>query len=152
MKKSTIKRRKRIAPAYPEASSAERTSTSPQPGTSASPEPIDVATEIALEGPAAKRQRPPPSIDFTGYDPESSSSIQVGSSAQSDYVETARVASTSFTAVNDATRPTAKNNDNENDGSLELDRRKTERRERLLREAEEMRAALRAKEQEISEL
>jgi hypothetical protein len=144
MKKSTIKRRKRVVPAYHEAPSTE--GPSPQPTTSASPEPAGEGEEQAEESsdvPAAKRRRPPPSIDFTGYDagvaPQKKDE-QESASSMADYaVQAQRAAAVAEHGSSDGA-------DGEND------RGKVNRRAQLLQQAEAMRAALRAKEKEIDDL
>lgn len=151
MKKSTIKRRKRVVPAYPEASPTEAPRS--QPATSASPEPLsdaDEQTETTSEGPATKRRRPPPPIDFTDYDPGATTKDDAQSSARdqaavADYARQAQLAAAAAEhgRVDLALR----------EGSnADADRKKMERRAQLLREAEAMRAALRAKEKEIDDL
>ena len=142
MKKSTIKRRKRVVPAYPEAPSADGPPS--QPATSTSPEPVserEEKGEANTEAPAAKRRRPPPSIDFTGYDP-GTTNAEDGPSNISDYARQAELAAAA--AHQNRIRPSSDGDDD--------DRSKLERREALLREAEAMRAALRAKEREIDDL
>lgn len=157
MKKSTIKRRKRVVPAYPEATSAEGPPS--QPGTPISPEPVSEREEQAeadADAPAAKRRRPPPSVDYTGYDPRSTNiedGIPVDGGVDkpdvpnigSDYAMQAEVAAA-------AAHQSRKGSPRSQFIDVDTDQRKLERRTELLREAEAMRAALAAKEKEIDDL
>lgn len=177
MKKSTIKRRKRVVPAYPEAP-VTIGSPSETPVSTGSPDPmiedIDTGSEPSS---SAKRMRLPPIIDFTGYRPDlttsdpaaykevnlprrspllSAAPLSRAQPATEDYAMQAQLAAAAATdgmqldpALNlppyhSRTSPTTSTDDNE--------RLKTERRATLMREAEVMRAALRAKEREIDEL
>ena len=129
MKKSTIKRRKRVVPAYPDAPIDEGAPS--QHTVSASPEPVDEdikQAEDGAEAPAAKRQRPPPSIDFTGYDPSSAPSTSEP--------EHQKVAADYAHQVAEAFRM----------------QERQKRRFELQQEAEAMRVALRAKEKELDDL
>jgi len=160
MKKSTIKRRKRVVPASGEndaPSSASHTSVSPDRQV----DPMDTTPE----SPQPKRIRLPPIVDFTGFRPDGSARTTTDPSAYKDagggmrrspmqpsqgysmhpqpaqlLAQSGRMgsgqqafASSSFTTQDDEAR---------RDARLAL----------LMREAEQMRAALRAKEREIDAL
>ena len=147
MKKATIKRRKRVVPAYSDTPRAPESNTS-EPAGSTSPEPMeDVQHEQEQEeedtsfppAPASKRRRPPPSIDFTGYDPTRGADQQADKeNACEAYVVQARKA----TEQAERMRIDVITNTVIDDG----DQRKAGKRAALLREAEAMRAALKAKE------
>ncbi|EHY52687.1 GATA factor SREP [Exophiala dermatitidis] len=178
MKKSTIKRRKRVVPAYPDVlrsdgnASQKTTSTSPEP---VSPEQGNPETSRD-ESPAAKRRRPPPSVDYTGYVPGPSAADATSATRQpsDDYTVQARLAAAAAEGMQldpllmDAGRrqrdqlpriseppgSTIGQHTAESDRDRERDREqwRNERRAQLMREAEVMRAALRAKEREIDDL
>ena len=108
------------------------------------------------EAPAAKRRRPPPSIDFTGYD-HSMELHQPGAhpsaSQRPDTDQTSKTTSlVDFAHQAELAAVAARIDSQQISGDSEIDRRRLERREELRREAEAMRAALRAKEREIDEL
>ena len=133
MKKATIKRRKRVVPATEDLpSNAGHISTSPDP------------QEMDIDS-ATKRIRLPPIIDFTGYRPDVRTSDP---SAYRDATPGVRLSPgpsypPQMGPVDQRVPvPTVQ----------ELEARRNERRYLLMREAEEMRAALRAKEREIDEL
>lgn len=175
MKKSTIKRRKRVVPAYPDVlrtdgnASQKTVSTSPEP---VSPEQNYHETS-GDPSPAPKRRRPPPPVDYTGYVP-GPSAADAPRSAQTpsdDYTVQARLAAAAAEGMQldpllvDAGRrqkePALRQNDAPspkpaapNSLNSEGDREhwRNERRAQLMREAEEMRAALRRKEREIDDL
>ncbi|KAL2438541.1 hypothetical protein ABEF95_011579 [Exophiala dermatitidis] len=178
MKKSTIKRRKRVVPAYPDVlrsdgnASQKTASTSPEP---VSPEQGNPENSRD-ESPAAKRRRPPPSVDYTGYVP-GPSATDAGSATRppsDDYTVQARLAAAAAEGMQldpllmDAGRrqrdqlpriseppgSTTGQHTTESDRDRERDREqwRNERRAQLMREAEVMRAALRAKEREIDDL
>lgn len=135
MKKPTIKRRKRVVPATTEdiPSSASHISTSPDP------------QEMEIDS-ASKRIRLPPIVDFTGYRPDARTTDP---GAYKDAAPGPRISpapsqySPQITPV-DHRVPVP--------SVQELEARRNERRYLLMRQAEEMRAALRAKEREIDEL
>jgi hypothetical protein len=137
MKKATIKRRKRVVPAYTDSPS--------QPGTSTSPEPSserEESGEADPQPPSAKRQRPPPSIDFTGFDPTTPDAGKTQSAEAADYARQAQIVAAATAAIGRHSYPE----------HTEAERKRIDRREALLREAELMRAALKAKEKEIDEM
>ncbi|OCT44982.1 GATA factor SREP [Cladophialophora carrionii] len=166
MKKSTIKRRKRVVPAYPDA---------PRPATqqpaSASPEPTASAAEehqvSSDSSPALKRRRQPPTVDYTGYVPQSSLSEgpptsqdtsdqyainlqRAAAAAGGMQLDPALLEAGRRRQEQDATHSEARADgagSEEERGAL-----RAERRAQLMREAEVMRAALRAKEREIDDL
>ncbi|KAK5331997.1 GATA type transcriptional activator of nitrogen-regulated proteins [Exophiala xenobiotica] len=168
MKKSTIKRRKRVVPAYSDvqrpdgAASRKTVSTSPEP---ISPE-QHAYQESNDTSPPPKRRRPPPTVDYTGYVPEitAGDTQQTGPAPADDYRAQAQLAAAAAEgmhldpALADAGRrqqerdvsPPAYADGTNADRDRELLR--AERRAQLMREAEVMRAALRAKEREIDDL
>ncbi|KAI1611122.1 GATA-binding protein [Exophiala viscosa] len=169
MKKSTIKRRKRVVPAYPDAPKADQGTS--QTNVSVSPEPVsptqDTQQESSDNAPPAKRRRPPPEVDYTGYVPEPTNGDAKASIPRSidDYTVQAQLAAAAAEgmqldpALTDAGRPrqegdTAEGEQTGAPANAEEDQEgfRTERRTQLMREAEVMRAALRAKEREIDEL
>ena len=157
MKKSTIKRRKRVVPAYPEAPFTEGPPS--QSATSASPEPGsngEEQAEVNADAPAAKRRRPPLSVDFSGYQPEAINAEDSfapnrdehnakSPSGDTDYARQAELAAAA--AQQSRLDPSSRGV-----GEAESDTGKLERRAELLREADAMRAALAAKEKEINDL
>ena len=172
MKKSTIKRRKRVVPAYPDAPRPEGATS--QAATSLSPEPtspgIDSAQESTQNTPATKRKRLPPTVDYTGYVPDSVRNEGQGETQRrnDDFTVQARLAAAAaegmqldpalvgaghhdrrseLTPLRPNERPEVSPSSNQ-----QTERVRNERRTQLMREAEEMRAALRAKEREIDDL
>ncbi|KAK5077898.1 GATA type transcriptional activator of nitrogen-regulated proteins [Lithohypha guttulata] len=161
MKKSTIKRRKRVVPASAEGdvppSNASHTSVSPDPHT----EDMDITSEPSS---APKRIRLPPIVDFTGFQPDGSSRTTTDPSAYKDAGTGIRISPmppnqgytrhsprpmhVSQAQPDSLSRQLASSSVTTQDGE-EI---RTERRTTLMREAELMRAALRAKEREIDEL
>jgi GATA-binding protein, other eukaryote len=76
MKKSTIKRRKRVVPAYPDTPVTPHIAAPPPTSVSStSPEPSSIPQDTS---PAAKRRRPPPTVDYTGYVPQSATTTKSG--------------------------------------------------------------------------
>ncbi|OAP63043.1 hypothetical protein AYL99_02270 [Fonsecaea erecta] len=176
MKKSTIKRRKRVVPAYsdgvrPATSSSQQ---QPQQQQSASPEPVVPASArepmLVDNPPWPKRKRPPPTVDYTGYEPQSpvdearrtaqdsnedyATRLQRAAAAAGDMqLDPALVEAGRRRQEQDATavqQPEENSNGaNEQQGGAAW---RAERRAQLMREAEVMRAALRAKEREIDDL
>jgi len=165
MKKSTIKRRKRVVPAStegePRLSSESHASVSPDP------RPEDV--EMTEAPSATKRIRLPPVIDFTGFRPDGTSRMTTDPSAYKDAGGGTRLPATGYSHLSPITGPPADSSqlDTSNShfyqqnqlpglsaaaGTHEEQWRREERRANLMREAEVMRAALRAKEREIDEL
>lgn len=170
MKKSTIKRRKRVVPAYPDVVNATSgaangpVSTSPEPNASAQ----DEQQADGDSSPAPKRRRQPPSVDYTGYVPQASlsettyasrdraaqfsSQLQQAAAAAEDMqLDPALLEAGRRRQEEDAS--TARHHE----GALENAAAqqgvlRNERRAQLMREAEVMRAALRAKEREIDDL
>ena len=141
MKKATIKRRKRVVPAYPDATMTEG-NTSDAAG-SASPEPMEDVQQEEETSPASKRRRPrpPPSIDFTGFDPKSIQLDKENTTTQASDIPAAKpVRSQAERMSIDAIT----NSDDE--------KQRADRRAALRREADSMREALRAKERELEEL
>ena len=151
MKKSTIKRRKRVVPAYPQEPPTE--GLSPHPAASTSPEPLserEEQAEVSADGPATKRRRPPPSIDFTGYDlapPVSSSKDKKEAKTDRSSESTDSMADYAAQAERAAAAAAAEPREGSHTNQQIL-----ERRAQLQREAEAMRIALRAKEKEIDDL
>lgn len=172
MKKSTIKRRKRVVPAYPDAPKPDHGTS--QANVSTSPEPVSPTQEPQQESndgaPAPKRRRPPPTVDYTGYVPESTSGNAEASIPRpiDDYTVQAQLAAAAAEgmqldpALTDAGRPQQEEAAAEDpkdrtaadttDDEVKREALRAERRTQLMREAEVMRAALRAKEREIDEL
>ncbi|RVX70759.1 hypothetical protein B0A52_05410 [Exophiala mesophila] len=169
MKKSTIKRRKRVVPAYPDANRPEGSGT--VAGTSSiSPEPpspeLEEMQDSTPSTPASKRKRLPPTVDYTGYIPESSASIRQPSPHKhaEDFAVQAQLAAAAAEGMQ--LDPALVNTPHRHRGIelppiRELQRSieastpphlRGDRRAQLMREAEEMRAALRAKEREIDDL
>ncbi|KIX08298.1 uncharacterized protein Z518_02954 [Rhinocladiella mackenziei CBS 650.93] len=172
MKKSTIKRRKRVVPAYPDAPRPDANVS--QQNVSTSPEPVSPyqvgQQESADNTPAPKRRRPPPMVDYTGYVPESSASdgprsttrtgedytvqLQLAAAAAEGIqldpalVDSARRRREQDTAVQQQKETPA----NATNAGRDREAWRAERRAQLMREAEVMRAELRAKEREIDEL
>ncbi|KAH0844422.1 GATA factor SREP [Fonsecaea pedrosoi] len=168
MKKSTIKRRKRVVPAYPEVLKPATTPSQHHPSTSPEPAlPADAREPIAIDNsPAPKRRRPPPTVDYTGYVPQTHMD-EAPQDANEDYASRLQRAAIAAGGMQldpalveagrrrqeqDATTAQP-SEDNENEMN-ERDRAvwRAERRAQLMREAEVMRAALRAKEREIDDL
>ena len=172
MKKSTIKRRKRVVPAYPDVlkpvsvAASQLESTSPEPTALSQHE----QQASADNSPAPKRRRPPPTVDYTGYVPQSSLSeaehvSHDTSDHYSDHLLRAAAAAGTMQldpALLEAGRRRQEQDasaahqleDRTNTASPEQERAawKAERRAELMRDAEVMRAALRAKEREIDDL
>ncbi|KIW11960.1 hypothetical protein PV08_09234 [Exophiala spinifera] len=167
MKKSTIKRRKRVVPAYPDvqrpdaASSQKTVSISPEP---VSPEQV-AYPESADASPAPKRRRPPPTVDYTGYVPETAVNSNTQQSTprppeeyrlQTQLAAAAAATTTESMHLDPALTDTngRRNQEQEVGANSERDQEllRAERRAQLMREAEVMRAALRAKEREIDDL
>lgn len=173
MKKSTIKRRKRVVPAYPDAPRQEGAAS--QPATSMSPEPpsplaIDSGQESTQVTPASKRKRPPPTVDYTGYVPDNARNDGQGETQRlsEDFAVQAQLAAAAAEGMQlDPALAGAGHHDRSSDVSpirpserpditnlspQHTERLRNDRRTQLMREAEEMRAALRAKEREIDDL
>ncbi|EXJ94525.1 GATA-binding protein, other eukaryote [Capronia coronata CBS 617.96] len=185
MKKSTIKRRKRVVPAYPDVSRSDGNAS--QKTVSASPEPVspeqDYHDTLGDESPAPKRRRPPPTVDYTGYVPGPPAGDAPRSAQQptEDYTVQARLAAAAAEdmqldpSLADTGRrqqePTPRLSEapapapvpastatpanvaiTESERERDREHWRSERRAQLMREAEMMRAALRAKEREIDDL
>ncbi|KIW33734.1 uncharacterized protein PV07_00560 [Cladophialophora immunda] len=171
MKKSTIKRRKRVVPAYPDVlkpastTSQQQSSTSPEP-----PLPTDTSELVPVDNsPAPKRRRPPPTVDYTGYVPQThvDEASHAAHDTNEDYATRLQRAAAAAggmqldPALVEAGRrhqeqeaTAAQQSEDGPDGANEQDQAawRAERRAQLMREAEVMRAALRAKEREIDDL
>ncbi|KAL9111077.1 MAG: hypothetical protein Q9227_004510 [Pyrenula ochraceoflavens] len=185
MKKSTIKRRKRVPPASQDSSSAANL-TSQIP--SATPH-AQTAEGYQQESPRGSGRNPqPPAIDFTGYRPAASTTRDIidpdsrtlppleglpqrkkrSIASMNDDVDEVDVRE-SDSRKNNAKRSSSNlSEDGQVDPSLlalshqahrtqgihtaERESQKAERRAQLLREAEQMRMALQAKERELAEL
>lgn len=157
MKKSTIKRRRRVVPAHGEAetvaSSASHTSLSPEP-------PADEMDVSSASSSTNKRIRLPPIVDFTGFQPDGTMRQPSDPSAYKDLGSSKRpplvVEPEPYSPLHPSYGrgdPTLAGPQRQVTGaSAEEHQRKEERRATLMREAELMRAALRAKEREIDEL
>lgn len=165
MKKSTIKRRKRVVPAYPDAQRMDATSS--QKTVSTSPEPVSPEQAVYQESvdasPAPKRRRPPPTVDYTGYVPEAASSHAQQSTPRppEEYRVQAQLAAaaTEGMHLDPALSDTGRRSQEQEVGhsvtansERDQDLLRADRRAQLMREAEVMRAALRAKEREIDDL
>lgn len=206
MKKSTIKRRKRVVPAYPETANNMGSPTQ-HTASSVSPDPM-MDDETAYEGSSSlKRVRLPPIIDFTGYRPDEpfantttsdpAAYKDFGTSRRSpishrqhvggdDFVMKAQLAAAAaadsmqldsalIRGPNKQSQQSQQSHDSQHDvpaseqpqqqqqqqqqtsppstmTAEERERWRNERRAVLMREAEVMRAALRAKEREIDDL
>jgi GATA-binding protein len=164
MKKSTIKRRKRVVPSYGDSmivQNNEAHAVSPNQSASDSTEQMRSAN---AESPGPK-QRSPPTIDFTGYRPEKRSRTPpeiVGESAEKHdgpqpvYSDDDKVRQVLAAAAAQGMQldPALLQSEEKNDQTAihNYKQRQAERRAQLMRDAEEMRAALRAKEKEIDEL
>ncbi|RMZ77656.1 hypothetical protein DV738_g4228, partial [Chaetothyriales sp. CBS 135597] len=148
MKKSMIKRRKRVMPAYPDPSRLD--DSTPEVAPSPSVESTDDGRQDQPHSspePASKRRRhPPPSIDFTGYNPLANQEMKPEIATEPKEEVVSRVDRVTEHAqrisINSIT------NHDEDDP----DRQRAERRAALLRETEAMRDALRAKEKELQDL
>ncbi|OAL32488.1 hypothetical protein AYO22_00510 [Fonsecaea multimorphosa] len=171
MKKSTIKRRKRVVPAYPDVikpgvtTSQQQQSVSPEPSRPASSrEPI-----LVDNPPWPKRKRDPPTVDYTGYVPQThvDEARSTTQDTNEDYATRLQRAAAAAGGMQlDPALVDAGRSRQEHDGTApqesednmnvtnEQDRAawRAERRAQLMREAEVMRAALRAKEREIDDL
>jgi len=156
-------------PAYPD---APRQSTPLRDATSVSPDPPSSASDGQDMGnatPAPKRKRQFLNVDFSGYRPDASERDPVlgdggrdavaerspaASSTGEDFTIQAQLAAAAAEgmqldpALLQSGRSTSRQPDNDAEG----ERLRPDRRAQLMREAEEMRAALRAKEREIDEL
>ncbi|KIW64313.1 hypothetical protein PV04_09257 [Phialophora macrospora] len=166
MKKSTIKRRKRVVPAYPDAprpATQQPASASPEP-TALTPDEHQVPSDSS---PATKRRRQTPTVDYTGYVPQSSLSEgpttsqdtsdhyamrlqRAAAAAGGMQLDPALLEAGRRRQEQDATQSESRADDA--DAEQERAALKAERRAQLMREAEVMRAALRAKEREIDDL
>jgi hypothetical protein len=155
MKKSTIKRRKRVVPAYAggptpsEGASDHAASTSPEPQDDQDLAGYQEADPLDPNQPAPKRRRPHMPVDFTGYNPAPpplTSTLNTKPPTTGDQWRAKIIAPTSQPAA-EAERI---------DPALVVEGgvggEKDEKRARLLREMEVMREALRAKEREMDEL
>ncbi|EXJ84446.1 hypothetical protein A1O3_05114 [Capronia epimyces CBS 606.96] len=172
MKKSTIKRRKRVVPAYPDVLRSDGNVS--QKTVSTSPEPVSPGLDYRESSgdptPAPKRRRAPPPVDYTGYVPGPSAGGDAPRSTQppsDDYTVQVRLAAAAAEGMQldpslvDTGRRSQEPAPRPSDASApvsgpiaETDREhwRLERRAQLMREAEVMRAALRAKEREIDDL
>jgi GATA-binding protein, other eukaryote len=179
MKKSTIKRRKRVVPAYPDAgndsglsitsdapSNAEQTGSARHPASS-------LHELVQRDIRASERERHPPTIDFTGYNPDAindgprevlppimppskkrSLSTTTGDGENASGAERG-IRSESGRAMDEMQLdPALVNIGRRSADQEESDREsyKAEKRARLLREAEGIRELLRAKEKELADL
>ncbi|RMZ87587.1 hypothetical protein DV736_g5178, partial [Chaetothyriales sp. CBS 134916] len=150
MKKSMIKRRKRVMPAYPDASRPD--DSTPELAGSPSVESVDDSRQDQPRSspePALKRRRhPPPSIDFTGYNPMTNQGEK--SDTSTEPTEPREDVVNRVEKVTEQAQRISINSITNHDG--DTDRQKVERRAALLRETEAMRDALRAKEKELQDL
>ena len=159
MKKSTIKRRKRVVPA-----SGELDAPSSASHTSVSPDPQADMMDMTPETSQSKRIRLPPIVDFTGFRPDGTARTTTDPSAYKDAGGGMRHSSTVHASSGYAVHQPPPQS--LHSGSWEPaqqpflpsltaqdeDVRRNERLALLMREAEQMRAALRAKEREIDAL
>lgn len=131
---------------------------------SVSPEPQYDEMDVSESGSAAKRIRLPPIVDFTGFRPDGSVRPTTDPSGYKDAGGGIRrsPATSTQSFSNHGSRPSPAFR-SQPDASPQLghsslptaqdeEQRRNERRATLMREAEIMRAALRAKEREIDEL
>jgi hypothetical protein len=164
MKKSTIKRRKRVVPAYADASGVlqQTASISPEP---MSPDVEGQQQESTDHSPAPKRRRLPPTVDYTGYVPQDTTedTARPAQRPTDEYTLQAQLAAVAAAEgmrldpalINAGRQPRPVEQAVDDAGqatSQETEYLREERRAQLMREAEVMRAALRAKEREIDEL
>lgn len=160
MKKSTIQRRKRVVPA-----SGENDAPSSASHKSVSPDPQADSMDTTPESSQAKRIRLPPIVDFTGFRPDGSARTTTDPSAYKDagggmrhspmepsqaysmHPQSAQLSGHSgrMEAGQQVFSSSSFNTQDE-------EGRRKERLALLMREAEQMRAALRAKEREIDAL
>lgn len=147
MKKSTIKRRKRVVPAYAggpprsEGASDHAASTSPEPMEEQDTGGYEEADPSDPSQPGAKRRRPHMPVDFTGYNPAPpplSTTLNTKPPTTGDQWRAKIIAPTSAPAASRI--------------DPALDDSRDDKRARLLREMEAMREALKAKEKEMDEL
>lgn len=156
MKKSTIKRRKRVVPAT--ASEADVAASSAASHTSVSPDPQAVEEmDLSGEPSASKRIRLPPIVDFTGFRPDGTARATTEPSAYRHAGGGIQYSSATQdpTVMRYSPRPPPllqPQIDQRQNFAQDDDRRREDRLATLMREAELMRAALRAKEREIDEL
>lgn len=164
MKKSTIKRRKRVVPSYGDSTSMHNgglSTTSPEQQTSSYTEQM----ESPAIGDRIPRQRVPPTVDFTGYrpgkrndtPPEAPADHVIGEDiSQTPETDDSRMCQALAAAAAQGMQldPALLDTEEKNaqSGNQTHEFIQAEKRARLMREAEEMRAALRAKEREIDEL
>ena len=125
MKKSTIKRRKRVVPAFPDIAAAPP------------PRPDSPSAEPQIRPP-----RPPLSVDFSGYIPEVAREESVS-------VETRKRSLSTVNSIDEAKLDPALVEASRRSAD---ESQRAERRAQLTREAEAMRAQLEAKERELAEL
>jgi GATA-binding protein, other eukaryote len=182
MKKSTIKRRKRVVPAYPDVAPQTDTATTHR-GVSASPDspsmPPSHLQEQSHETEGSNlplpRMRHPPTVDFTGYNPSHLDLPPIDVQRQMSHLNRTKKRSLSAANGNQDNPPpidstgrsmTQGMDDMQLDPALvgigqrrsveleSTDREsyKAERRAQLVREAEDMREMLRQKERELAEL
>lgn len=162
MKKATIKRRKRVVPA-----SGEGDTPSGASHTSVSPDPQADAMDMTSEPSQAKRIRLPPIVDFTGFRPDGTARTTTDPSAYKDAGGGMRRSPAMHPSQGYAMHPEAPHPlahpgrldpaqqsyaSSPSFTAQDEDGRRNERLALLMREAEQMRAALRAKEREIDAL
>ena len=180
LKKGTIKRRKRVVPAYPPMSTADMDKINgddrgptpgmqSQPASQGMPEYVEVppyVDDASSLPPPAKRPRPPPEIDFTGYRPDLHSSeppqhppeeplsalLQRAAAAAEETLQLDPVLLASV-EVKVAEQEGAEASTTIGRGQNETeDEWRTRRRTQLVREMDDLRSSLRAKEKEIDDL
>lgn len=164
MKKSTIKRRKRVVPSYGDSMNSHASAT---PANSPDHPMTDAAEPMQLDSIDNKvpKQRLPPTVDFTGYRPDYRNQTPPESHAEdTDNEDISHDAEGDDEKVRQVLAVAAAQGMQLDPALLDdEDRRaqtapqhvnpaKSEKRLQLMREAAEMRAALRAKEREIDEL
>ena len=162
MKKSTIKRRKRVVPA-----SADKDTPSNASYTSVSPDPQADAMDITSEPSQAKRIRLPPIVDFTGFRIDATTRTTTDPSAYKDAGGGMRRSpavhpAQAYAMQSQAPHPSTQSGRQDPAqqaytppppfSAQDEGERRNERLALLMREAEQMRAALRAKEREIDAL
>jgi len=131
--------------------------------TSVSPDPQTDAMDISSEPSQAKRIRLPPIVDFTGFQPDGTGRATTDPSAYKDARDGMRHSPATHAPQGYATQPQGPHSlahpgrpDSAQQGlsfaPQDEERKRNERLASLMREAEQMRAALRAKEREIDAL
>lgn len=164
MKKSTIKRRKRVVPSYGDSVNMQTIGTSTNLPDQLMTDSVEQTPSANTACPAPKR-REPPTVDFTGYRPqhrnqtppeprsEDADHADIPHTADGDDDEVRQVlAAAAAQGMQLDPALLQEQEKNAQAATQYSDQRQAEKRARLIRDADEMRAALRAKEREIEEL